>query len=188
MTDGRVAHSAKDRTQSSPLKELPRPEGCSRLTYVQPNPREDLSRSMGPVQGERTMSTLQLKAPRDTYLITQLCREFGLTTRTLRFYEEKSLLYPARRGITRIYSREDRARLVFIRRYQSMGLRLVEIRRLLDLCDSDGECAQQASALTIFTQQLEVMKARRREAEQAISLLKIAIEATTGPRDEGRPP
>lgn len=185
MTDGRVAHSVKDRTQSSALKELPQPEGCSRLTHVQPKPRE---RSIGPAQGERTISSLQLKAPPDTYLITQLCRELGLTARTLRHYEEQSLLRPARRGSTRIYSREDRARLVLIKSYQSMGLRLTEIRRLLNLYDSEGESAQQASALTILKQQLEVMTARREEADQAISLLKIAIEATSGPRDEGGPP
>ena len=56
-----------------------------------------------------------------TYSITELCREFNVTPRTLRFYEQKGLLAPARRGWTRLFSYRDRARLQLICRFGRPG-------------------------------------------------------------------
>ena len=56
-----------------------------------------------------------------TYSITELCREFDVTPRTLRFYEQKGLLHPARRGWTRLFSYRDRARLQLILRGKKGG-------------------------------------------------------------------
>ena len=64
-----------------------------------------------------------------TYSIRQLCREFGATARALRFYEDKGLLTPARKGQTRVYDARDRARLKLILRGRRIGFSLLEIGR-----------------------------------------------------------
>ena len=71
--------------------------------------------------------------------ITELCREFGITLRTIRFYEDKGLLSPRRVNGTRVYSRRDRARLALILRSKAIGASLDEIRHYLDLYGPHGE-------------------------------------------------
>ncbi len=79
-----------------------------------------------------------------TYTITELSREFAITTRTIRFYEDKHLLSPEREGQTRIYSRADRTRLKLILRGKRLGWPLDEIKRLIDLYDApSGEGERQ---------------------------------------------
>ena len=68
-----------------------------------------------------------------TYTISELAREFGVTPRALRFYEDKDMLHPARDGMTRVYSNRDRARLTIIVRLKRLGLPLADIREILDL-------------------------------------------------------
>ena len=68
-----------------------------------------------------------------TYSIRQLCREFGATARALRFYEDKGLLDPARKGQTRVYSSRDRARLKLILRGRRIGFTLAEILEVIVL-------------------------------------------------------
>lgn len=71
--------------------------------------------------------------------ISELCRAFGITLRTIRFYEDKGLLSPRRADGTRVYSRRDRARLALILRSKAIGASLDEIRHYLDLYGSHGE-------------------------------------------------
>jgi DNA-binding transcriptional MerR regulator len=71
--------------------------------------------------------------------ITELCREFGITLRTIRFYEDKGLLAPRRVGGTRVYTRRDRARLALILRSKAIGASLAEIKHYLDLYGRHGE-------------------------------------------------
>ena len=71
--------------------------------------------------------------------ITELCREFGITLRTIRFYEDKGLLSPRRVNGTRVYTRRDRARLALILRSKAIGAPLAEIKRYLDLYGTHGE-------------------------------------------------
>lgn len=68
-----------------------------------------------------------------TYTITELSREFALTPRAIRFYEDQGLLTPARTGRTRVYSRADRTRLKLALRGKRLGLSLAEIRQILDM-------------------------------------------------------
>lgn len=70
-----------------------------------------------------------------TYSITELAQEFDVTTRTLRFYEEKGLLAPRREGQTRIYSAADRTRLKLILRGKRLGLTLEESRDIIFMYD-----------------------------------------------------
>ncbi len=67
-----------------------------------------------------------------TYSISELAREFGITPRALRFYEDKDMLHPARDGMTRVYSHRDRGRVKIIVRLKRLGLPLADIREILD--------------------------------------------------------
>ena len=73
----------------------------------------------------------------DTYGIAELAREFDVTTRTIRFYEDKGLLAPLRKGQRRVYAPRDRVRLRLIMRGKRLGFSLEEIRELIDLYDVD---------------------------------------------------
>ena len=73
----------------------------------------------------------------DIYGIADLAREFTVTTRTIRFYEDKGLLAPLRKGQRRIYAPRDRVRLRLIMRGKRLGFSLEEIRELIDLYDVD---------------------------------------------------
>lgn len=83
------------------------------------------------------MDEVAIRAPGgasgERFSITDLAREFGVTSRTLRFYEDEGLLHPERRGSSRLYSRADRARLAWILRGRAVGFSLADIRELLDL-------------------------------------------------------
>ncbi|MCZ6466289.1 MAG: MerR family DNA-binding transcriptional regulator, partial [Alphaproteobacteria bacterium] len=73
----------------------------------------------------------------ETYGIRDLAREFGVTTRTIRFYEDKGLLAPVRQGQRRIYAPRDRVRLKLIMRGKRLGFSLAEIGEIIDLYDTD---------------------------------------------------
>lgn len=104
------------------------------------------------------------------YTIRQLCREFGATARALRFYEDKGLLHPRRRGQTRVYSAADRARLKLILRGRRIGFTLVEIREMLDLYDGkDHNVHQMAVALPRHRARIEALKRQRDDLDAAIA-------------------
>jgi DNA-binding transcriptional MerR regulator len=71
--------------------------------------------------------------------ITELCTEFGITLRTIRFYEDKGLLAPRRLNGARVYTRRDRARLALVLRSKAIGASLTEIKTMLDLYGTHGE-------------------------------------------------
>jgi DNA-binding transcriptional MerR regulator len=126
------------------------------------------------------MEKLRRLAPFRTYSITQLCREFGCTTRALRFYEEQGLLFPRRHQMQRVYSYKDRARLQLIVRGRKVGLTLAEIRDILDTYEADGEAAQNALALKIFKARLEALEAEREQLDSAMQSLVAACERLSG--------
>ena len=117
------------------------------------------------------------KSNRDrTYSITELCREFNVTPRTLRFYEQKGLLAPARRGWTRLFSYRDRARLQLILRGKKVGFSLEEIKEMLELYNlKDGQLTQLRVAATKFRERREALHQQRIEVEEAIEELEKTI-------------
>ncbi len=116
-----------------------------------------------------------------TYSITELCREFNVTPRTLRFYEQKGLLHPARRGWTRIFNYRDRARLQLILRGKKVGFALEEIKEMLDLYNlRDGQLTQLRIASTKMRERLEALRKQRGELEDAIADLERTVILVDG--------
>lgn len=112
-----------------------------------------------------------------TYTISELAREFGITPRALRFYEDKDMLHPARDGMTRVYSHRDRARVTIIVRLKRLGLSLADIREILDLYGlEDGERAQMRKSLEKFKLQVAELKAQREDIDAALIELGKGIE------------
>lgn len=105
--------------------------------------------------------------------IRQMCAEFGVTPRTLRFYESKELLFPQRDGQHRLFSRRDQARLKLILRGKRFGFSLEEIRQLLNMYDrDDSELKQLRKTYDIACQRLADMERQRDELNEAIADLK----------------
>ena len=116
-----------------------------------------------------------------SFTIGDLSREFGVTLRTLRFYEDKQLLNPKRQGQSRIYSRRDRARLKLVLMGKKVGFSLTEIKDMLDLYDlKDGQVTQLKVALDKFNRQITLLQDQKREIEQAIDELTRTMEVVSG--------
>ena len=118
-----------------------------------------------------------LRRPERTFTIRQLCVEFKVTPRALRFYEDKGLLAPERDGMNRVYSHRDRGRLVLILRGKRVGLSLAEIRDILELYKADDTgAAQAAKSLKKFKERIAALEAQREDIDQAIAELTIGVE------------
>lgn len=105
-----------------------------------------------------------------TFTISQLAREYNVTPRALRFYEDKGLLTPRRDGLNRVYSHRDRARLQLILRGKRVGLSLIEIKEILDLYKIDQR-AQAQTALKRFKARVVALEAQREDIDAAIEAL-----------------
>ncbi len=113
--------------------------------------------------------------PPDSYRISDLAREFGITTRTIRFYEDQGLLKPQREGRRRVYGRRDRTRLKLTLRGKRLGLALSEIKEILDLFDSPkGEEAQLRYFLDVLNRHRNALEQQRADIEAILSELDAA--------------
>ncbi|MGE3250818.1 MAG: MerR family DNA-binding transcriptional regulator [Hyphomonadaceae bacterium] len=111
-----------------------------------------------------------------TYSISELAREFKVTPRALRFYEDKGLLTPRRDGLNRVYFPRDRARLTLILQGKRVGLSLIEIKEILDLYNADEQHRlQNQVALKKFKQRLVALEQQRVDIDGAIDALKRGI-------------
>jgi DNA-binding transcriptional MerR regulator len=110
------------------------------------------------------------------YTIRQLTKEFSVTARTLRFYEDEKLIAPGRRGQTRLYGARDRARIILILRGRRLGFSLAEIREVLDMYDSkDGEQAQMVHARRKFEERIRILEQQKLDIDQALRQLRDGI-------------
>ena len=119
-----------------------------------------------------TASTAVSSEPRDAqriYSIAELAREFAITARTIRFYEDEGLIKPKRQGMTRLYSAGDRTRLGWILRGKRLGFSLAEIKELLDLYQVDRTGVQQLRELQRRSRlHIEDLQRRRRDLDAHI--------------------
>ncbi|MFD2205219.1 MerR family transcriptional regulator [Kiloniella antarctica] len=116
------------------------------------------------------------------YSITELTNEFGITTRTLRFYESEKLLNPEREGRKRLYSSRDRARLILILRGKRLGFSLAEIREIIEMYDlAPGEDGQIRRLLECIAKHRAQLKAKRQDIDD-ILLEMSEVEAVAAGR------
>jgi DNA-binding transcriptional MerR regulator len=115
-----------------------------------------------------------MKADR-TYTISELAREFDVTPRALRFYEDKGLLTPRREGLNRVYSHRDRGKLQIILRGKRIGLSLIEIKEILDLYKVDQR-AQVQIMLKRFKSRVTALEQQREDIDHAIDMLQDYIK------------
>lgn len=109
--------------------------------------------------------------------IREMCEVFEVTPRTLRFYEQKELLFPIREGQKRLFTRRDRARLKLILLGKRFGFSLEEIRQLLDLYDmGDQQQTQLARTYEIARDRLADMVSQRDELNEAIADLQNQLK------------
>ena len=109
---------------------------------------------------------------RDVFTIRDLTKEFGVSARTLRFYEEKGLVDPARRGEQRLYTRRDRARLAYVLAGKAVGFSLEEVREMLDLYDlGDGQVTQLKVALAKFGERIERLEKQKTDIDRVVAEL-----------------
>ena len=115
-----------------------------------------------------------------TFSIGELAREFDLTTRAIRFYEDCGLITPQRSGRTRVYSARDRTRLRLTLRGKRLGLTLAEVKDLVDMYESPRDTQPQ---LTRF---LAVLGAHRAQLEQQKADLDVTLDEVRSHEKEAR--
>ena len=112
--------------------------------------------------------------PTHQFTISQLSKEFAITTRSIRFYEDQGLLSTQRDGQKRIYSSHDRTWLKLICRGKRLGLSLTEIRQILDMYDSSASNNDQQ--LLAFIDKIKLRKAALEQQMLDISALKKELD------------
>lgn len=114
----------------------------------------------------------------DLYTITELTREFDVSTRTLRFYEDEGLLHPIRRGRTRMFRPLDRVLLKQILRGKRLGFSIAEIREIIQMYkEPPGEAGQLRLLLSKIEERREEMNQKRRDINETLNELEAAEDA-----------
>ncbi|MEM0515170.1 MerR family DNA-binding transcriptional regulator [Pseudoalteromonas sp. YIC-827] len=104
-----------------------------------------------------------------TFSISDLAKEFDITTRSIRFYEDQGLITPRRNGQTRIYSKRDKVRLKLILRGKRLGFSLAETGRLFELYDADKSSAKQLVTM------LDLIEEKKAHLIQQMDDIKVVL-------------
>lgn len=115
---------------------------------------------------------------REYYTITELTREFGVSTRTIRFYEDEGLVKPIRRGRTRLFRPSDRVLLKQIFRGKRLGFSIAEIREIISMYKApSGEEGQIKLMIERINEKRNELEQKRRDIEETMSEMDAAEEA-----------
>ncbi|WP_182084567.1 MerR family DNA-binding transcriptional regulator [Aureimonas sp. ME7] len=115
---------------------------------------------------------------RDYYTITELTREFDISTRTIRFYEDEGLISPIRRGRTRLFRHSDRQLLKMILRGKRLGFSIAEIREIMAMYRTPpGEAGQLRAIARRIGERRAELEQKRRDIEDLLAELDQAEEA-----------
>ena len=120
------------------------------------------------------MSTIMSDKTRVTFSIGELAREFDITTRSIRFYEDQGLIMPTRKGQTRIYNQRDRVRLKLILRGKRLGFSLAETGRLFELYDADKSSATQLNTI------MDLISSKKNDLNQQLEDIQAVLIELTG--------
>ncbi len=116
---------------------------------------------------------------KEFFTITELTREFGISTRTIRFYEDEGLINPVRRGRTRLFRQAERRLLSFILRGKRLGFSIAEIREILLMYkESPGEAGQLRLLMARVDEKREELEQKRRDIEETLAELDQVEEAS----------
>lgn len=123
------------------------------------------------------LAPIESRDDREHFSISDLCAEFGVTARALRFYEDEGLIGPERRGTARVYSHRDRARLAWILRGKRVGFSLGEIREMIDLYDvGDGRRVQRQVTLERCRGRIALLDRQKHDIDAAIAELQQFVD------------
>lgn len=115
---------------------------------------------------------------REYYSITELTREFDVSTRTLRFYEDEGLIHPVRRGRTRLFRPSDRQLVRQILRGKRLGFSIAEIREIIQMYkEPPGEVGQLNLMIRRIEEKREDLRQKRRDLEETLAELDRAEES-----------
>ena len=131
--------------------------------------RASASQAQAVVDAHKDVGTSEL------FGITELCKEFGISLRALRFYEDKGLLAPRRINGARVYTRRDRARLALILRAKDIGSPLSEIKRYLDLYGDHGEGRSEQLRYVIERTDTEIADLEQKRAQIDATLAELRV-------------
>lgn len=109
-----------------------------------------------------------------TYSIGELAKEFDITTRSIRFYEDQALIHPTRKGQTRIYNQRDKVRLKLILRGKRLGFSLAETGRLFELYDANKTSATQLTTI------MDLIAQKKADLSQQLDDIKAVLVELTG--------
>src|ERR1041384_3617501 len=110
-------------------------------------------------------------AGRPVFTIGELSREFGVTLRALRFYENKGLISPQREGLSRLYSQGDRTRLALILKGKKLGFTLGEIRQMIAAEEGDADANTLALSREKCLEQIELLERQKADLEEGLNEL-----------------
>ncbi|MFD2236151.1 MerR family transcriptional regulator [Aureimonas populi] len=141
-------------------------------TVAQRTDRDDLISEIDRLLGIRTDADHE----KEIFKIGDLAREFDMTLRSLRFYEDRGLLNPQRQGTTRLYTRRDRMRLRLILLAKLLGFSLTEAKQMIEIYDQpDGPRRQLQVALERFEEQQTILLEQKREIEQSLKAMETSL-------------
>lgn len=109
-----------------------------------------------------------------SYSIGELAKEFDITTRSIRFYEDQGLILPTRKGQTRIYNQRDKVRLKLILRGKRLGFSLAETGRLFELYDADKSSATQLNTI------MDLIAQKKGDLNQQLEDIQAVLIELTG--------
>jgi DNA-binding transcriptional MerR regulator len=133
---------------------------------------------VSPGEAAANTNDMSVEAGEDLARIGEMAKNYGVTLRTLRFYEDKGLLNPQRDGSTRLYTRRDKARLKLILLGRKVGFSLRDVKQMMDLYDPSGSNTKQLRlALDKSEKQLARLQKQRALIEDAIGELSNSMAA-----------
>ncbi len=123
-----------------------------------------------------------------TYSISELSEEFGITPRTLRYYEDQALISPKREGQARIYSSADRARLIWILRGKRVGFTITDIREVLDIHYREGGKEEQCRVtISACKERIKSLKQQKKDIDETLEELNSLVDTVTAFMEENYP-